>query len=116
MDAPRAQLSTSEVALEAGNWMVGLGVITMTLSPFALPGLVLALLLVLPAIPLALVALVVWLLARLLLLPLRLLRSRYGSRHAADSEGDGASAPPEVSGTRPRGRSPSARTTAASVR
>jgi hypothetical protein len=115
MDAPRAQLSTSEVALEAGNWMVGLGVITMALFPFALPGLVLALLLVLPAIPLALVALVVWLLARLLLLPLRLLRSRSGSRHAA-SEGDGATAPTEVSGTRPRGRSPTARTNVASVR
>ena len=115
MDAPRAQLSTSEVALEAGNWMVGLGVITMALFPFALPGLVLALLLVLPAIPLALVALVVWLLARLLLLPLRLLRSRSGSRHAA-SAGGGATAPTEVSGTRPRGRSPTARTNVASVR
>jgi hypothetical protein len=115
MDAPRAQLSTSEVALEAGNWMVGLGIITMALFPFALPGLVLALLLVLPAIPLALVALVVWLLARLLRLPLRLLRSRSGSRHAA-SEGDGATAPTEASGTRPRGRSPTARTNVASVR
>ena len=115
MDAPRSQLSTSEVALEAANWMVGLGIITMALFPFALPGLVLALLLVLPAIPLALVALVVWLLARLLLLPLRLLRSRSGSRHAA-SEGDGATAPTEVSGTRPRGRSPTARTNVASVR
>lgn len=116
MDAPRAQLSTSEAALEAGNWMVGLGVITMALFPFAVPGLVLALVLVLPAIPLALVALVVWLLARLLVLPLRLLRSRSGSRHAAPSEGDGASAPTEVSGTRPRERSPAARTNVASVR
>ena len=116
MDAPRAPLSTSDVALEASGLSAGLGIITMTLFPFAMPGLVLALLLVLPAIPLALVALVVWLLARLLLLPLRLLRSRSGSRHAAASEGDGASAPTEVSGTRPRGRSPTARTNVASLR
>ena len=115
MDAPRAPLSTSDVASEASGLLAGLGIITMALFPFAMPGLLLALLLVLPAIPLALVALVVWLLARLLLLPLRLLRSRSGSRHAA-SAGGGATAPTEVSGTRPRGRSPTARTNVASVR
>ena len=112
MDAPRAQLSTSEVALEAGNWMVGLGVISMTLFPFALPGLVLALVLVLPALPLALVALVIWLLARIILLPLRLLRRR----RAAASLPDEAPALTEVSGSRRRGQAPTARTNVASVR
>ncbi len=116
MDAPRAQLSTSEVALEAGSWMVGLGVISMALFPFALPALVLALVLVLPALPLALVALVIWLLARIILLPLRRLRSRSSSRRAAASQVDEAPALAEVSGMRPRAQSPTGRTNAASVR
>jgi hypothetical protein len=116
MDTPHAQLSTSEVALEAGNWMVGLGIITMTLFPFALPGLLLALLLVLPALPLVLVTLVIWLLARIILLPLRRLRSRSSSRRAAASQVDEAPALTEVSGRRPRAQSPTARTNAASVR
>jgi hypothetical protein len=112
MDAPRAQLSTSEVALEAGSWMVGLGVVSMTLFPFALPGLVLALVLVLPALPLMLVALVIWLLARIIRLPLRLMRSR----RAAAAQPDEAPALTEVSGTRPHAQSPTARMNAASVR
>jgi hypothetical protein len=116
MDAPRAQLSTSEVAFEASNWMVGLGILTMTLSPFALPALVLALVLVLPALPLLLVALVTWLLARIILLPLRLLRNRSSRRGAAASQVDEAPALTEVSGTRPRAQAPTARTNAASVR
>lgn len=116
MDAPRAQLSTSDVALEAGGWMVGLGIITMTLFPFALPGLLLALLLVLPALPLVLVALLIWLLARVILLPLRFLRSRSSSRSAAASQVDEAPEPTVASGTRPRPQSPAARTNVASVR
>ena len=75
MDTSRAALSSSEVASEAGSLVVGLGIITMALSPFAVPGLLLALLLVLPLAPLALVAGALWLLARILLLPLRFIRS-----------------------------------------
>jgi hypothetical protein len=116
MDAPRAQLSTSEVALEAGNWMVGLGVVSMTLFPFALPGLVLALVLVLPAIPLVLVGLVIWLLARILRPPLRFIRTRLERPQAAGSQEDETPALTEVSGTRPRAKSPTARTNVASVR
>jgi hypothetical protein len=111
MDAPRAQLSTSEVAFEAGNWMVGLGVITMTLFPFALPGLVLAAVVLLPALPLALVALVIWLLSRIIVVPLRRLRSRRADASQVAERPDLT----EVSGTRPRAQSPSARTNAASV-
>jgi len=44
--------------------MTGLGVITMTWFPFALPGLVLAVALVLPLLVLALPAALIWLLAR----------------------------------------------------
>jgi hypothetical protein len=93
MDAPRAQLSTSEVASEASGLLAGLGIITMALFPFALPGLLLALLLVLPVVPLVLVALVVWLLARILRLPLRLVRTRLGRRPPAGSLEDEAPAP-----------------------
>ena len=75
MDTSRAALSSSEVTSEAGSLVVGLGIITMALSPFAVPGLLLALLLVLPLAPLALVAGALWLLARILLLPLRFIRS-----------------------------------------
>jgi hypothetical protein len=105
MDAPHTAPSTSEFASEAGGLLAGLGIITMTLFPFALPGLVLALLLVLPALPLALVALVVWLLARLLLLPLRLVRTRLRR-----SPGSGADS---LSEAHPHGRPASARTNVA---
>jgi hypothetical protein len=112
MDAPRAQLSTSEVASEAGNWMVGLGIITMTLFPLALPGLLLALVVVVPALPLVLVALVIWLLSRIVVVPLRRLRTRRAdASHAAEPH-----ALTQISGPRPRAQSPAARTNAASVR
>lgn len=101
MDARRAQLSTSEVALEAGSWMVGLGVISMALFPFALPALVLALVLVLPALPLALVALVIWLLARILRPPLRFVRTRFERPQAAGPRGEAPGRATASARTRP---------------
>jgi hypothetical protein len=84
-----------EVATEAGGLLVGLGIITMALSPFALPGLVLALPLIIPVIPLALLAGALWLLARLLFLPFRfarsVVRSRSGTELQGDTSGTGAS-------------------------
>jgi hypothetical protein len=109
MDAPRAPLSTSEVASETSGLMVGLGIITMALFPFALPGLVLALVLVLPAIPLVLAGLVLWLLARIVRPPLRFLRSRF-------PRPPGSSAPDSLSEMPRHERSPTARTNVAAVR
>ena len=48
--------SSTGVATEVGGLLVGLGVLTMALAPFALPGLLLGLLLLLPLAPLALLA------------------------------------------------------------
>jgi hypothetical protein len=109
MDAPRAPLSTSEVASETSGLMAGLGIITMALFPFAVPGLVLALVLVLPAIPLVLAGLVVWLLARIVRAPLRLVRTRF-RRPPSSSAADSLSETPRHE------RSPTARTNVAAVR
>jgi hypothetical protein len=59
--------SSTEIATEVGGHLVGLGIVTMALAPFALPGLLLGVLLLLPLAPLALV-----------LVPLLLLRARRG--------------------------------------
>ena len=96
MNARKPAPSPSEVATEAGGLLVGLGIITMALSPFALPGLVLALPLILPVIPLALVAGALWLLARLLVLPFRLARSLVRNRS------DLAATPPQTYDLAPR--------------
>jgi hypothetical protein len=64
MDAPSPTSSPAEIAEEVGGLLVGLGVLTMALMPFALPGLLLALVLVLPVAPLALGAAAVVLLVR----------------------------------------------------
>ena len=91
MQAPHAAPSSTDVATEVNRLLVGLGILTMALFPFALPGLLLALLLVLPTVPLALAAVAVWLLARILALSLRLARSLVGRRPvprpAAESPG-----------------------------
>jgi hypothetical protein len=55
--------------------LAGLGILTMTLFPFALPGLLLALLLALPLLPLVLVAVAALLLLRVIRVPLRLARA-----------------------------------------
>jgi hypothetical protein len=74
MRLTREAPSSADVATELGNLLVGLGILTMTLMPFALPGLLLGLLLVLPLLPLALLILPFWL-ARL---ATRALRRRLG--------------------------------------
>lgn len=59
--------SSTGIVTEVTGLLVGLGVLTMALAPFALPGLLPGLLLVLPLAPLALV-----------LVPFLLLRGRRG--------------------------------------
>lgn len=89
MHAQNPAPSPPEVATEVNGLLVGLGIITMALSPFALPGLVLVLPLVIPLVPVALVAGALWLLVRLLAVPFRLVRSvvrrRSGTQLHADT-------------------------------
>jgi hypothetical protein len=68
MYAPRATPSSADVAMEVSSLSVGLGIVTMTLFPFALPALVLL-------APLALVPIAGMLLAAPILLPLWLARN-----------------------------------------
>jgi hypothetical protein len=88
MHAPNPAPSPPEVATEVNGILVGLGIVTMALSPFALPGLVLALPLIIPMIPLALLAGALWLLIRLVVLPFRLVRSLVRSRADARFQTD----------------------------
>jgi threonine/homoserine/homoserine lactone efflux protein len=53
-----------DLASEVGGLSTGLGILTMTFFPLALPGLLLALLLVLPLLPLVLLAGLVYLVRR----------------------------------------------------
>jgi hypothetical protein len=53
-----------EVQSELGGLMTGLGVITMTWFPFALPALVMAAVLLVPLVVLAVPAALIWLLVR----------------------------------------------------
>ena len=89
MYAPSKSTEPADLAAEASGLSVGLGILTMTVFPFALPGLVLALLLVLPAVPLVLAGALVFLAGRALLLLLRrgsvLLRNRLPRRATADA-------------------------------
>jgi hypothetical protein len=81
-DAP----SAADLASEANGLATGLGMLTMIYTPFALPALLLALPLVLPLSPLLIVAGIGYLLFRLLLLPIRLIRSAWQRRpHASSS-------------------------------
>jgi hypothetical protein len=66
----------SDLVSKVGELATGFSVLMTFLFPFAVPGLVLALLLVLPLLPLALAAALFWLLARAVRLPVRLLRRR----------------------------------------
>jgi hypothetical protein len=68
MHVSRATPSSADVAVEVSSLSVGLGILTMTLFPFALPALVLL-------APLALVAVAGALLAAPILLPLWLART-----------------------------------------
>jgi hypothetical protein len=96
MQAPPAAPSPAEVTTEVSGLLGGLGIITMALFPFALPGLLLALPLVILVAPLALVAMAVLLLRAILILPFRLarafVRSRSGREPAAGSPGTASSA------------------------
>jgi hypothetical protein len=82
MTANHTPPTTAEYVDEASRWNVGAGILTMALAPFALPGIVLILIL---ALPFLVVGLAGALLAGLVLLPLRLggaLRAR--RRHAEE--------------------------------
>jgi hypothetical protein len=80
MHATSAPPSSAEVATEVTGLFAGLGILTMALFPFALPGLLLALPLALLVAPLALIAVPVLLLVGILVLPLRLARVVLRSR------------------------------------
>jgi hypothetical protein len=82
MHARHEAPSAPDLATEASGLAFGLGTITMTLFPFALPGLLLALPLVLPLVPLLLAGGAVYLLARAILLPMRLARRAWRARSA----------------------------------
>jgi hypothetical protein len=110
MNARRSGPSAEDLATEANGLATGLGILTMTFFPFALPGLLLALPLLLPVIPLLLVAGVGYLLVRLLLLPVRLVRSALRQRavqrevgHLEDRPPISAKGRPTPSGIPPTG-------------
>jgi hypothetical protein len=71
MNVPRNEPSAADLASEAGGLATGLGIVTMTFFPLALPGLLLLLPVVVLALPLLLVGGVGYLVARLLRRPLR---------------------------------------------
>jgi membrane protein implicated in regulation of membrane protease activity len=78
MHGSRTRPSPSEVASELGALSAGLGILTMALFPFAVPGV-----LVFVVLPLALVALPALLLAALVVPPLWLARTMSRRRSAA---------------------------------
>jgi hypothetical protein len=88
MDPRHEAPSAADLAAEVNGLTAGLGIITTTFAPFALPGLLLVLPLVLPVIPLLLVAGVGYLLVRAPLLPLRFARKVWRRRSERRSLGD----------------------------
>jgi len=64
MDQNSNETDLGEMASEMGGLMTGLGVISMTWFPFALPALVMAAILAVPLVVLGLPALAVWLMVR----------------------------------------------------
>jgi hypothetical protein len=64
MDQNSNETDLGEMASEMGGLMTGLGVISMTWFPFALPALVMAAVLAVPLVVLGLPALAVWLMVR----------------------------------------------------
>jgi hypothetical protein len=64
MDQNSNETDLGEMASEMGGLMTGLGVISMTWFPFALPALVMAAILALPLVVLGLPALAIWLMVR----------------------------------------------------
>jgi hypothetical protein len=92
MHPPRPAPSPADVGAEVMSLSAVLGVVTLAIAPFALPGLLLALVLV---APLALLAVPALLLAGLVALPLRLIRIvRRGRPHPPrDGGGDSLAGP-----------------------
>jgi hypothetical protein len=64
MDARTNETDLGQMASEVGGLMTGLGVISTTWFPFALPAVVMTLPFILPLVVLALPVLVIWLLVR----------------------------------------------------
>jgi hypothetical protein len=64
MNTRSRQPSSPEIADEVGGLLAGLGILTTTFFPIALPGLLLGVLLLLPLLPLALGAGALYLLFR----------------------------------------------------
>jgi lysozyme family protein len=89
MDARINETSTADLAGEVGALATGLGILSTTFFPLALPALAFALLVALPLIVLALPAVTIWLLARGVA---RLL----GHRRAASDDNRRAEAPREA--------------------
>ena len=88
MHAPRATPSSADVAMEVTNLSAGVGILTLPLFPFALPGLVLV------VAPLAVLAAVGLLLAMPIVLPLWLARIVMRSRtRRSTSRSPGKAAP-----------------------
>jgi hypothetical protein len=56
--------AASDVTVQAGNLLVGLGILTFQVMPLALPGLLLLLPVVLPLLAIGLVVLPVWLVGK----------------------------------------------------
>jgi hypothetical protein len=94
MNTPRATPSTTEVATEVNGLLAGLGILTVALFPFALPGLLFV------VVPLALLALVGALLAMPVVLALWLVRTL--RRNRAGLSRDGAAQAPARSAHRGR--------------
>lgn len=64
MEARSNGISPAELASETSTLLAGLGIVSVALFPFAVPALVLGLVLVLPLIVLAPPVLAIWLLVR----------------------------------------------------
>ena len=82
-----------DVITGAGEWVVALGLLTMTLFPFAIPGIVLV---VAAVVPLVLLAVVVGLLAAVAAAPVmavRALRRRAADRRGLDRSGAASAQP-----------------------
>jgi hypothetical protein len=98
MQPNRETPTAADLTTELGNSLVGLGILTMQIMPFAIPGLLLGLLLVLPLLPLALLFLPFWLAWRAIRALRRLLhRSPSTETTARVRPGTGSSAAPRYS-------------------
>jgi hypothetical protein len=84
MNTPRRTTSTTEVATEVNGLLVGLGILTVTLFPFALPGVLLV------VVPLAVLALAGALLAVPVVVPLWLFRTLRRGRDRRRADGSPA--------------------------